>query len=91
MKLIPWDAEVLFRGEATIGVFPTIAPQIKDFDVYYRIPPVVGFHVIGAPITPLLGFYVESTDCLPPINFAAMDCPCPPIIGFVVTNEMECC
>lgn len=50
MKLNPQDVQLLFLGTAGIGLnFGQIAPQIKFFDVYYTLPPVVGFHVIGDP------------------------------------------
>jgi len=48
MKFIPHGSHILFLGESGIGTnFGQIAPQIRFFDVFYSLPPVVGFHVIA--------------------------------------------
>jgi hypothetical protein len=44
LKLNPQDAQILFFG--TGGLTPVVAPQVKDFTVYYTLPPVVGLMVV---------------------------------------------
>ncbi len=48
MKLDPLDSQLLFVGTAGIGLnFGQIAPQVRMFDVFYTLPPVVGLQIIG--------------------------------------------
>lgn len=62
MKFLPFGSHVLFLGDTGIGSnFGQIAPQIKYFDIYYTLPPVVGFQVLGGfPPPQVTGFTVEG-------------------------------
>jgi len=49
VKMIPHGATIVFLGDAGIGEGSgsTGLAEIRDFDVFYCTPPVVGFHVVG--------------------------------------------
>jgi len=50
----------VFLGNAGIGVaHGPVPPQIRNFDVYYKLPIVVGFHVMGS--TEILGTEIDFT------------------------------
>ena len=46
MKIYTGQVIPMFLGSSGAG--GAIAPQIRFFDVYYTVPPVVGFTVIGS-------------------------------------------
>lgn len=48
MKIFSPFSIPLFLGTAGVGSsFGQIAPQVRFFDVYYTLPPVVGLQIIG--------------------------------------------
>ncbi len=50
MKIISQGTALLFLPGGGIGHnYGQIAAQIQSFDVFYDLPPVVGFQVIGDP------------------------------------------
>ena len=49
MNFFTPNSEPLFLENAGIGYnFGLIAPQIKYFDVFYTLPPVVGLQILGS-------------------------------------------
>jgi len=45
MRIFPIHVIPIFLNQGTIT--GQIGAQIKDFDAYYKLPPAVGFHIIG--------------------------------------------
>lgn len=82
LKVMAPTSIPVFLKNAGIGIqhgpFP---PQIRDFDVYYKFPIIVGFHVIGQALPPspiqmeveyeeygpkVVSFYAQcEADCAP--------------------------
>lgn len=75
----------IFLGNAGIGLpHGDMPPQIRGFDVYYKFPIVIGFHVVGS----------AETIC-PSVEFAVQEIGDngPKIVGFYAfgSNIGPCC
>jgi hypothetical protein len=75
MRILPIHVIPIFLGQ-TAG--RPIGAQVRFFDAFYRLPPVVGFDVIGCepPSSPVTGFVVMGRDPLPAVQ------------GFYVDSEV---
>lgn len=93
MKIFsPFSIPLFLAGKL---VYTTkIAAQVAAFDVYYEVPPVVGFNVIGSSSSSeVSGFYVTSdSSCVHPqvVGFSVTrPVPSPEVSGFLVTSDGE--
>lgn len=77
MRILPIHVIPIFLERVVPGVQ---GAQIRYFDVYYRVPPAVGFHVVGCPAedSGVMGFSVSSET--PEV---------PPVVGFNVTHSIS--
>jgi hypothetical protein len=68
--MTPHSIPVFFCGAGigkNRGVF---SPQIRDFDVFYKSPIIVGFHVIGDPLNvcdPTINLEIEHDENSPKV------------------------
>ena len=61
MRSISNGSIPMFLGE--LGINPNVVgPQIKDFDVFYIDPLIVGFHVTGASEETIAHFFVGTKE-----------------------------
>lgn len=76
MRMLPNHVIPIFFNQGIIT--GQIGAQVKAFDVYYRLPPAVGFHVIGCnEDTGIFGFSVRTEK------------PEDTILGFSATRKVE--
>lgn len=86
MRVMTPHSIPVFLGNAGIGLpHGMVPPQIRGFDVYYKTPILVGFHVLGNP-----------DNLYPEISFLPYDNPeelGPQILGFYAYQSgiEECC
>jgi hypothetical protein len=92
MKIFaPYSIPLFLSGKLAAS---TIAAQVATFDVYYDVPPVVGFNVVGSSSSAeVSGFYITGpASCVHPqvIGFSVTTSTASPeVSGFIVTSDGE--
>lgn len=92
MRILPFYTIPIFLSRALPG---ELGSQLRLFDVYYKEPPVVGWHVLGDPDPSCgtVGFYVEGDDRLEGsvVGFSVEYARVPErVTGFSVIEEGGC-
>lgn len=87
MRILPYSVIPIFLGRPS----GNDGAALRYFDVFYRTPPVVGFHVICCPPPPgVAGFVVEgeAPDSSHILGFSvSQDRPEETVVGFYVEEK----
>lgn len=85
MRILPIHVIPIFLSQALPG---SVGSQLRVFDVFYKTPPVVGWHVLGSPdpACDIVGFCAQSEPLQEGVmGFTASGDNSPEqIVGFVV-------
>lgn len=85
MRILPIHVIPIFLSRALPG---ELGSQLRMFDVFYKTPPVVGWHVTGSPEEcAVVGFCAQSDDPYEGsvVGFSVLeDRPAEHVAGFVV-------
>lgn len=86
-RILPYSVIPIFLNRGTIT--GQIGAQLYSFDVFYKLPPAVGFHVLGCEeIAGVVGFNIAADIPMESVTgLSIISRPLDAVMGFNVESE----